>query len=413
MTTCEPRVNTRQLVELARRTVGRVDLRSLTRARFVGQNAPSAILAVGKCAGAMLEGARQALPGGWSGAQVAILPDGSPAPAGAEGLAVLRCSHPFPDVRVNEAAAVAMDLAAGASARRPLWLCLSGGGSACLGAPLPPLTTHELKSLTRTLMMRGASIRELNTVRKQLCRVVGGKLGAVARGLVAAVAVDIAEEDVSLVASGPACPDTSRPADALEVLRTYGLADETDVLTEILTSPRPASPCADWPHVAVATPSVLRNLLVEEAQKTGQPVHCIMEPLRDPAAVRERLVEPARREGGLWLDVSEVAYPVPAVAPPGGRCAHMALELAVALRGSGTPFSLVAMGSDGRDGPTQSCGAAVDEHSLDRVATAVTQLALERGNAHSVLSGCGALLPRFPSTINLLDMHLLWMPPPA
>ena len=145
-----------QLRHLAMAALDRIDLGQRTARAFAGAPPPSAVLAVGKSAGPMMDGALRVLPRDFAGPLVAIVPDGSPAPSDAR-VQAHRASHPYPDHRA--AANAQHALLHGA----PLWLLLSGGGSACLGAPHPSMTVEQLAQLTRALMLHGASIRELNT----------------------------------------------------------------------------------------------------------------------------------------------------------------------------------------------------------------------------------------------------------
>ncbi|MEW5855335.1 MAG: DUF4147 domain-containing protein [Myxococcota bacterium] len=397
------------LLTAARRALSRLDLRARTADAFSSAPSPSGILAVGKCAGAMLDGARRALPPSWSGPVCAILPDGAPPPTGSD-VEILRGAHPYPDVRTTVAAARALALSRASTSERPLWFCLSGGGSACLGAPLPGVSVAELGEVSRALMLRGADIRELNTVRKHLCQALGGRLGAVAGGLRVAVAVDILDEDLALVASGPALPDETTGADARAVLDRHGLTPTLPAAITRALHDHTRVPCPTWPHVPVATPSQLRALLAEEVRPLG-PVQVLTPPLRDPMDVQARLVPAMPGGAPLLVDVSEVSFPVPAEAPPGGRSMHLALWLARAVRGSA--FAFLALGSDGRDGPTDHAGALVTHHTLEGIPGPDVDRALAEGAARELLRARGALVPRFPSELNLLDVHLLWRSPPG
>lgn len=371
-----------------------LDLPGRTRHAFRGAPSPGAILAVGKSAGAMVDGAL----GAASAPAVAILPDGYPAPT-APGVRVLRVAHPLPDARCAAAVDLALELARASTPAAPLWLCLSGGGSACLGDPLPPAGEDALADLTRGLMASGAGIRELNGVRAHLCRALGGRLGAAARGLVAAVAVDIADQDVALVASGPAHAWTEGRAAAVALLQRTGRADW---LPRLVDPP----PCPAWPHTAVLTPSDWRAALA------GALPGCTVEPraLVDPDGVAA-WVDRALLAGGTSVAVGEVPFTIPPGAPPGGRAAHLALWVARRLQDTGRAFALVAAGSDGRDGPTQCAGARVTDAALAGVSTGELDAALAAGAAHRVLGPVGALLPRFSSALNVLDGYLLWLAP--
>jgi hydroxypyruvate reductase len=355
---------------------------------------PCAVLAVGKSAGPMMDGARTLLR--VDVPCVAILPDGVPLPGGS--CEVLRTAHPLPDARVNVAARRALEVVALSSETRPLWLCLSGGGSACLGAPLPGTSVEELARLTRALMLAGADIGELNTVRKHACQVLGGRLGHAAAGLVVAVAVDIANEDVGLVASGPAWVDASTVDDAVAVLRRRGVDRAGVVLV-------PSPQCPAWPHHGVAAPSHWRAALAAEAGPDARVVTRTLQTVED---VERLVVAPGAGTAENLVAVGEVPFAVPPNAPAGGRAAHLALWLALRLARQGGRFVVLCAGSDGRDGPTEHAGACVSDETLAGVDAGSVEAALAAGGAHSWLLARGALIPRLATGLNLLDALLVW-----
>ncbi len=374
-----------------------INLTTATTRGLAHAAAPCAILAVGKCAGPMLDGARVLAP---DVETLCVLPDGAPAPTAPSPL--LRVAHPLPDVRVLNAARQAMALAARATAPRPLWLCLSGGTSACLGAPLQPAQLDLLGGVINRMMKAGADIEALNTVRKHACQVLGGRLGAAARGLVAAVTVDIAQQDVSLVGSGPAYPDGTTLLDARAVLERFSIH------TPLALAPSPT--CPRWPHHVVASPATLQMALRDAL---GPHALVVAPLLRTPHAFETHVLDVALARGGTVACVGEIVFPVPPEAPAGGRAAHLAVYVVLRLMRQHRTFVVLCAGSDGRDGPTQAAGACVTSETFAGVDPKVLEHALAAGETHALLLAHGALLPRRDSPLNLLDGCVLWTPPGA
>lgn len=373
--------------------LGNIQLEAATAAAFAHARPPCAVLAVGKSAGRMMDGVAALHP---NAPRLCILPEGARAPQ--QPVDVFTVAHPRPDERVFEAAQRVMSLAALSSATTPLWLLLSGGTSACVGAPLQPSQLEELGRVLHALMQAGAPIEALNTVRKHACQVLGGRLGAACHGLHAAVAVDIASQDWTLVGSGPAVADRSRLEDARRVLREHGLSS-----SPLALMPSPA--CPAWQHTVVASPGMLRDAL---QRALGEAAHLPAEILTTPAQVDALVLDHALQKDGVVAAVGEVPFPVPAHAPPGGRAAHLALHLAVALHRAGRTFVVHCAGSDGRDGPTQHAGACVTSAMLEGQPLEVAQDALQQGRSHALLERWNALLPRRETGLNLLDGCVVW-----
>lgn len=371
-----------------------VDLTQRTRDAFAGAPPPGAVLCVGKSAGPMADGVCR-WPAALQVPVVAMVPDGEPLPKHGHA-EVLPAPHPFPDARTPALAQRAMGLARVCSPGRPLWLALSGGASAALGAPFPPLTLDRLRDITRALMLQGASIRDLNTVRKHVCDVVGGRLGLAAGGVVAAVAVDIANEDLGLVGSGPACSARETAEHARALLDGVGAAD-VDLVEPVRHLP---------PHVhrVVASPSGWRDAVVKALKGAGLEAHAVPRILETPQHAAEAL----ERAQGVHVAVGEVPFAVPPDAPPGGRAAHLALWLAHRrMAASEVPFVLLVEGSDGRDGPTPWRGACVSGTQLAQVEPLQRERALASGASGALLASVGALLPRVASGLNVLDVVVL------
>jgi glycerate 2-kinase len=136
---------------------------------------------------------------------------------------VIEAQHPVPDAASRQAGGEILSLASGLSEEDTVLVLLSGGGSALMAAPLPSLDLETKQSLTRQLVLSGASISQINCVRKHLSAVKGGRLAArafPARTLTIAIS-DVANDDPSVIASGPTVADPSTQRDALEILKKF------------------------------------------------------------------------------------------------------------------------------------------------------------------------------------------------
>jgi glycerate 2-kinase len=211
------------------------------------------VIAAGKAAGAMLQGAAETMT---AVRGMAAVPPGSPAIT-VRGVDVIPAGHPWPDAGSLRAAERALALArevAGDS----LLVLLSGGASAMLAAPSAGLTLDHKVATSRALMAAGAAIDELNCVRKHLSRIKGGRLGAAAGGPVVTLALSDVHgpvpDDPSVIGSGPTVPDATSFEDALSIVRRRAVVAPPAVFAhlergmrgEIEETVKPGDPV--WPH---------------------------------------------------------------------------------------------------------------------------------------------------------------------
>ena len=365
-------------------------------------------LGLGKVAVEMLAGARSAL-----GARLAeglvVAPVDAPAPR--FGVA-LRGAHPIPDVSSIAAGEALLAAARRLGPEDSALLLISGGGSALAEAPAAGIAVDDLRALNRELLGCGAPVEEVNAVRAHLSRLKGGGLarallaGGVRRAR-ALVLVDVPSGAPAAVASGPAAIDISTYIDAVRIaarrhLRltaaVRGLLEE-GARGQIPETLKPGEPAADLvAHVALCDLSA--PALVAERLAAG------LRPRREPGVVRGPVEEVAKRyaasEAALLVASGEPDVVVPRGAPPGGRCQHLALLVARAIRGR--PCAFLAAGTDGRDGETGAAGAVVDGATWDRAPD--PERALATGAAAPCLAAAGATLPARHTGAHAGDLHL-------
>ncbi len=349
------------------------------------------------------------------------------------GAPLARCTlreagHPVPDARSAEAGRAALALAARTAPDEVLVVLLSGGASALLSAPLPGLTLAELAALTEALLRAGAPIDELNTVRKHLTAVSGGRLARASRAQRTCVLAisDVPGDAPELLASGPCAADPSRFADALAVLEARGLGRSVPpavwaALREGAAGRREESVAPGDPALARVDTSWLATLddalgaVRGAARERG--LHAVPLPGRVEGEARvagRRLValgRALRSPGGVGAVVlvggGETTVTVRGPGR-GGRCQELALSAALALevrRG----IALLAAGTDGTDGPTEAAGAYADGGTAarGRARGIDPQAALDRNDAHAFFAAEGGLVVTGPTGTNVTDLYLV------
>lgn len=307
-------------------------------------------------------------------------------------LLVDRSDHPTPTHASVDAARRAMRFCAQAAGLdgEAVVLLISGGASAMMSLPAPPLTLEEVAAIAKDLMNAGASIDELNTVRRRIDDVKGGGLAACSgRAPIFTYAIsDVRGDDLRVVGSGPGILDDATNADALRVLAKYGLVDRVPAIRDALTIPRPPDhdrrepfppaprqtarllfnnrACLDMLAPALADPGDVVEIRPGVHGEAGDvarafAAHLDRESRSGPAA-RPRIV--------LWGGETTVTVRGGGV---GGRNQEFALAAALALDDlraippaqlSNPPrFLIASFGTDGVDGPTGAAGAFVTEHT--------------------------------------------------
>ena len=294
-------------------------------------------------------------------------------------------SHPLPDDRSVAAARRAMEIAESVPESGCLLILLSGGASALLAAPAHGLTIDDKRHTIETMMHAGADITELNTVRKHLSRVKGGRLAAGCRGTTVTLAVsDVIGDDVSVIGSGPGVPDETTWADADAALERRGGAAHVDAVRQMvrdgLAGRVPDTPKAGDPRLARAAGLVIGSRLDaltaarEAAAARGYRAIVFDAPVRGEA--RESALTwyasasgAARRAGGRVCVISAGETTVRVTGSgTGGRNQEFALALARAVSEAAHDTLVASIGTDGIDGPTDAAGAFVDRTTMMRAA---------------------------------------------
>ncbi|MFC4455428.1 glycerate kinase type-2 family protein [Deinococcus sonorensis] len=376
------------------------------------------LVSVGKAAPGMAAAVMGQLHGPVSG--VVVAPHAQ-ATGSLPGLHVLGAGHPTPDEGSVRAGAAVLD-AVRALSPDDLLLCLiSGGASALLCAPAG-VTLDQKADLTRQLLASGASIQQINVVRKHLSRVKGGQLARAAAParVVSLVLSDVVGDDLSSIASGPTAPDPSSDRDALAVLEAFGLrAPEARVwLTEGAAGLHPDTPKPDDPLFERVTHRIVgRNRTALEAaaahlQQAGWPARIWRDDVTGPAREAARQHAQLAREldpGEALLSGGETTTVVRPGAGRGGR--NLEFLLALALEDTGV-YALAA-DSDGLDGSSDAAGAILTPDTLARAARLGldARASLDGSDAHGFFGRLGDLIRCGPTGTNVNDVRCLLRAP--
>jgi len=391
--------------------IARVDLAGVDRVLVLG---------CGKAAAAMARAAEAQL-GDRISAGLVVVKDGYAVPT--RRVEVVEGGHPVPDARGERAATRLLELAATAGPRDLVLFLVSGGGSALTPAPPPPVTLAEKQAVTRALLAAGATIDDLNAVRKHLSRIKGGQLArAAAPAPVITLALsDVVGDRLDVIASGPTAPDPTTFADALDVLRRRGCLTEAPRAVrerleagargDIPETPKPGDPLfAGVTHMIIGTNALVADAAVAEARRRGYATELLTRALTGEARdVARDLVARARRlpPRSCLVAAGETTVIVRGRGR-GGRCQEFALAAALALE-PGDALTILAAGTDGTDGPTDAAGAVVDTGTVKRgAATGMNAAAaLADNDAYHFLKESGDLLVSGPTNTNLLDVYVL------
>lgn len=344
---------------------------------------------------------------------------GHAVPAGR--IRILEASHPVSDAMSAMAAMLILEALRGLTPDDLVLALISGGGSAVMALPAPGITLADKQSVTRALLHSGASIREMNLVRRHLSAVKGGRLAAIAQParVVSLIISDVPGDNPADVASGPTVADGSTPEEALKVLERYGIPVSAAVC-HVLSQPPVLSAMLPAGEVRmIATPAMALQAAASAARHHG------LNPLVLGDAIEGESREAATVMAGIAKSVKQHGLPLkgPAVllsggettvtvsdgqAGKGGRNTEFLLGLACALRGESGIWA-IAGDSDGIDGTEDAAGAMIYPDSLARGKIRGLD-ALSYLNAHDSYSYFHAiddLLITGPTLTNVNDIRII------
>lgn len=395
----------------------RYDLRAYDRVVAVGAGKASAKMAVAleRCLGSRLEGGLIVVKSGYA----------SPT----KTIEVLEAGHPVPNRAGQRGAARLMALLNNLSHRDLVFVLLSGGASSLLPAPAAGMTLADMRRTTSLLLTCGASIQEINTVRKHLSALPGGRLAAATHAhVVSLILSDVLGDDLGSIGSGPTTPDPTTYADACAIIRRYEMwrSIPAKVRTHLLAGCR-----GDRDETQKPGTPLFRRVQNQIIGNNAGAVQAVAQTARqaglNPLILTTRLTgeakEAAKLFGAIAKEIAATGRPVrrPACVVAGG-------ELTVTLKGTGRggraqEFSLAAaieiaglpdiwiaaFGTDGTDGPTDAAGACVDGFTAARaMRLGLDPMAmLARNDSYGFFKKVGGHLRTGPTGTNVNDLYIL------
>ena len=350
-----------------------------------------------------------------------IVKDGHTAPT--QRITLAEAGHPVPDARGEAAALEILRRVKGTAAEEVVLFLISGGGSALTPAPAPPVTLAEKQETTRLLLAAGATINELNAVRKHLSLFKGGQLARAAApaAVVSLILSDVVGDPLDVIASGPTAPDRSTFVEALAVLERRRVATRVPAaVRERLTAgadgrieetPKPGDRLFERvSNLVIGNNALVVDAAAAEARRLGYRAQLLTRSLEGEA--REVARQLVARGRTLAPQTCLIAGGETTVTVRGrgrgGRCQEVALAAALEL-GTDDALLILAAGTDGTDGPTDAAGGIADSGTIARGERAGrrARAALDDNDAYTFLSAAGDLVRSGPTNTNLLDLYLV------
>jgi len=347
------------------------------------------VVGAGK-AGAAMSRAVEAVLGERIASGLVIVKDGYAETGGAPlaRITLREASHPLPDGRSVGATAELLYLVDSAGAHDLVICLISGGGSALLTQPAAGIALEDVQSVTGLLLKAGATINELNAVRKHLSQVSGGQLARAARParVLSLILSDVTGSPLDVIASGPTVPDPTTYADALAILARYNLLTrvpanvrthlEAGMAGRLSETPKPTDPLFD----------AVTNILVADNVQAVEAAAVKSRALGFNTVIVSTSLEGEARKVGATIanmarEVVEQGKPLPLPGcllfggettvtvrgdGVGGRNTEMALSAALHLRGLGPRVLVASLATDGGDGSSPSAGGLVDGTTIER-----------------------------------------------
>jgi hydroxypyruvate reductase len=347
-----------------------------------------------------------------------------------EHLEIIEAGHPVPDRNGEEGAGKILEILKGTGESDLVISLISGGGSALLPLPAPGITLAEKQAMTRMLLECGASIGEINAVRKHISGSKGGQMARAAfpASVVNLMLSDVVGDRLDVIASGPFVPDKSTFQEALEILEKYGLKEAPAAIrshlrkgmgNEVEETPKEGDPVFDRVSNLVIGSNILALEAAEhEARSLGYSTLVLS------SMVEGETREVAHVHTAVAKEILATAKPLP---PPacvisggettvtirgkglGGRNQEYCLSAAIDMAGLPLRVVVASGGTDGNDGPTDAAGGIVDPltHARGEEKGLSAGAYLDNNDAYRFLEKTGDLLITGPTKTNVMDVRFV------
>jgi len=342
---------------------------------------------------------------------------------------VHEAGHPIPDENGLRGTETILQLAGAANEKTLAVVLISGGGSALFVAPCPGVSLEEKRETTLLLLKAGAEIHELNTVRKHLSRVKGGRLAEVLSPatIISLILSDVVGDCLDVIASGPTSPDPTTFADALCILEKYGLIERAPAAVVESLAKGAKGLIAETPKAGDPMFRHVENIIIGSNRLALRAAKSFAEDAGFRSEILSADISGEAAEAGRKLALKALAakrnkgsdHPVCLVsggettvtvtgAGKGGR--NMELALAFALEIEGIPgITLLSAGTDGTDGPTDAAGAIVDGMTMTRAKSRGLDPHgyLRDNDSYNFFRKSGGLLITGPTGTNVMDIQIV------
>ena len=378
------------------------------------------VVGAGKAAAAMAAAVEAHWSGPLEGLVVTRVGHGAPT----KRIRVVEAGHPNPDAAGVAAASEILSMVRGLTSDDLVLGLISGGGSALLSLPAGKVTLADKQAITRALLKSGARIDEINTVRKHLSAIKGGRLAVAAfpARFVTLVISDVPGDDLSVIASGPTVADATTLADAREVLARYRIDVPAGAAAHLADpaneTPKPGDPrLAKVENRLIATPLDSLVAAARRAREAGYSPLILGDAIegeaRECAIVHAGIALSAARHGNptrppcALISGGETTVTVKGQGR-GGRNAEFLLSLALALDGR-DGISAIAADTDGIDGTEDNAGAFLTPDTLSRALALGLdpRASLDDNDAYSVFAALGDLVVTGPTRTNVNDFRAI------
>ncbi len=349
-----------------------------------------------------------------------------------QSIRVREAGHPLPDVKGVQATEEVVGMISACGEEDLILFLISGGGSSLFVLPAEGLTLEDKIQTHDLLLDSGATIDEINTVRKSLSAVKNGKLIPMAQPamLVGLVLSDVIGDQLSTISSGPTVPHQGTNVNPLEIIDRYGLTGRLTGNVRSYLENRPETSRLPDDSPSQVTSHGVKNLLignneillehaVKKAEQLGYATCVATSSLQGEAreeaarlssmAIKIKKGESSIRSPACLIAGGETTVTVKHKGT-GGRCQEFALAAAISLEGE--QIVALAAGTDGTDGPTDAAGAIVDGDTCRRgKATGLEpHSCLERNDSHTYFRSTGELLLTGPTKTNVMDLYAFIIP---